>query len=305
MVARIAPVPLAMLLLVVASPAQSPKPAPVPVKAIVVQVLCANEGTPVPRVTGKDLPDGLARARRWEGRKLAWVVGEKKFDTREGLERELHNLAMAPASLRDSVAEPGAKELVPLLIKPGDSARWRDLVETWDACQAAAFSKIQLEGVETWYIVPKSVDEPVTGRGELIVPKAVFNEPDDNPDSLRPTFAVHQDGRIVHDGATLFRWVAGKEDDLEPLRARMRELRATLVEDGELVKRPEDGREVLNMPFLVRADQWAEWRDVRRLITVATDPKIGFWKLELAVGDLDHDAKLRDEAIKDAARRKR
>lgn len=95
-------------------------------------------------------------------------------------------------------------------------------------------------------------------------------------------------------GATMFTWVAGKADDLKPLRTRLAELRAALVAEGELVERPSDRREVLDVPFLVCADVWTEWRDVRRLLQMVTDPSVGFWKFEVGVAEFDFEAKLRD-----------
>ena len=283
-------------------PPTSPPAVPI---AIVVEIECAAEGTPVPRATGAGLAQELAIARRWEGRKLRWQIRDQKLDSTEALERALHSLAASPDHVRDSAETPGKKELLPLRIQPGDHTRWRDVVQTFDAACTAGFNEIQFEGVDTPWFVPKGVDEPVLGDGALIVPKAVFNEPDDRPDQLRPGFDLYQDGRIVHDGATLFTWVAGKEDDLQSLRARLRELRSSLEKKGHLQPRAYDKQQRLDVPFLVRADQWAEWRDVKRLIALASEPEVGFWKLEIAVGEVDHEAKRSQAATKGAGPVKR
>lgn len=55
------------------------------------------------------------------------------------------------------------------------------------------------------------------------------------------------------------------------------------------------------LPLLVRVDQWAKWRDVRRVIAAALDPAIGFWKLEIAVAETDEEAKLGDAEARRAS----
>jgi hypothetical protein len=287
---------IALIALLAASlRAQVPQPETKPAPTLVVRIECAAPGSPVPRTTDPKAPAAALRARRWEGRKLVWHIGDTlKVDTLVGLERELRRIAQDPASMRDSVDQPGKKELLPVLLRPGDDARWCDVTQSFDVAMMAGFYAISIDGAGTPWFVPKMVDHPLLDAGALIVPKVLFNEPDDRPDPRRPVFEVHQDGRIVVDGVTLFTWVAGKADDLEPLRARLAELRADLVARGHLVKRPSDRREMLDVPLLVCADVWTEWRDVRRLLQVVTDPSVGFWKLEVGVAEFDYEAKLRD-----------
>jgi hypothetical protein len=285
--------------------AQAPAKPPAVPAAIVVAIECTAEGTPVPRATGAGLAKELATARRWEGRQLAWQIGHQKLASTEALERALQLLAASPDHRRDSAETPGKKELLPLRIQPGDQTRWRDVVHTIDTAYAAGFPEVHLEGVDTPWLTPMGVDEPLVGDGALIVPKAIFNDPDDRPDRLRPGFDLYQDGRIEHDGATLFTWVAGKEDNLQPLRARLRELRTSLEKEGHLQPRPHDKQQRLDVPFLVRADQWAEWRDVKRLIALATEPEVGFWKLEIAVCHADLEARRSQAATEGAGSDKR
>lgn len=282
-------------LLAAALGAQVPQPETKPAPALVVRIECAAPGSPVPRTTDPNAPAAALKARRWEGRKLVWHLGDTlKIDTLVGLERELRRIAQDPESMRDRVDQPGKKELLPVLLRPGDDARWCDVMQSFDAAMAAGFVDVSLDGAGTPWLVPKMVDHPLRDAGAMIVPKVVFNEPDDRPHPLRPVFEVHQDSRIVVDGATLFTWVAGKADDLEPLRARLAELRADLVAKGHLVKRPGDRREMLDVPFLICVDVWTEWRDVRRLLQMVTDPSVGLWKFEVGVAEFDHEAKLRD-----------
>lgn len=274
---------------------QVPQPETKPAPALVVRIECAAPGSPVPRTTDPKAPAAALRARRWEGRKLVWHIGDTmKLDTLADCERELRRIARDPKSVRESVDQPGTKELLPVLLRPDDDARWCDVTQAVDAAIAAGFEEISLDGAGTPWLMLKMIDRPVRDAGAMIVPKAVFHQPDDNPYSLRPVFEVHQDSRIVVNGATMFTWVAGKADDLKPLRARLAELRAALVAKGELVERPSDRREVLDVPFLVCADVWTEWRDVRRLLQMVTDPGVGFWKFEVGVAEFDFEAKLRD-----------
>ncbi len=284
-----------IVLLAATLSAQVPQPEAKPAPALVVRIECAAPGSPVPRTTDPKAPAAARKARRWEGRKLVWHIGDTtKLDTLADVERELLRIARDPKSLRDSVDQPGRKELLPVLLRPDDDARWCDVAQAVDAAMAAGFVDVSLEGAGTPWLVPKMIDHPLLDAGAMIVPKALFHEPDDRPHRLRPVFEVHQDSRIVVNGATLFTWVAGKADDLEPLRARLAELRADLVAKGYLVKRPSDRREVLDLPFLVCADVWTEWRDVRRLLQMVTDPSVGFWKLEVGVAEIDFEAKLRE-----------
>jgi hypothetical protein len=121
----------------------------------------------------------------------------------------------------------------------------------------------------------------------------LFSEPDDRPEPGRPTFDVHQDGRIETAATVMFRWVPGKADDLTALREHLLALRKELVAGGRLQVRPYDGEKRLDMPFLVRADLWTEWRDVRRLLMLLTAPEIGFWKFHPAVAEMEYEPKLR------------
>lgn len=281
--------------------AQEPKPAAKPPAPLVLRIECTAPGSPVPRIA-EPSTETAARVRLWEGRELAWHIGAGKVGTRKALATELKRIAQDPKFRYEPALEPGRECPVPLRIQPGHDVRWGDVTEAFDAAFDAGFVEILLEGVDTSYFVPKSVDHPVLDEGVLIVPKMVWNEPDDRPHPRRPIFDVHQDGRITHDGDTLFTWVAGKTDDLEPLRVRLLALRKDLVAKGHLVRRF-DELQKLDVPFLVRADRWTEWRDVRRLMVEVVDEKIGFWKCEWGTSEWDHEARMRDKAKGTEARR--
>jgi hypothetical protein len=292
-------VPFCVAITSLAGPAicqEKPQPAtPKPLDVVVVAIDCKAEGAAMARVPDANPDEALAKARAWDDRELQWrVQGGAGLDPR-GVKAKLEALARSAEALRDDPDAPGNKILVPLRIEPGHGSRWNDVVRTVDLALQTGWNEVQLQGVDTIYTLPKAIDAPVAGHGALIVPRAIFSEPDDRPEPLRPVFDVHQDGRILHGDDVLFQWVPAKAEDLAPLNARLGELRKDLVGKGHLKERSVAGKvqKVLDVPFLVRADKWAEWSDVRRVIARALDPAHGFWKLELGVTELDHETKLR------------
>ena len=267
-----------------------PKP---PVARLVLRIELLAPGSPVPRITDKEAAPALAEVKAWEGRKVTWHLDGTALANRKDAEVALQRAVNDPNNHRDSQHRPGQREPVPVRLEPGDGTRWCEVLTTYDMLLSAGFMEVQLADVPTPWFVPMSVDEPVVDDGALVVPKMVFSEPDDRPVAGRPTFDVHQDGRIVLDDKVLFTWKAGKEDDLTALREHLLMLRKELQAGGHLQVRTYDGEKRLDMPFLVRADLWTEWRDVRRLLMIVTLPEIGFWKLQPAVAETEYEPKLR------------
>ncbi|MFO1077433.1 MAG: hypothetical protein U1E73_06880 [Planctomycetota bacterium] len=275
------------LLVAVAPAAQEAKPAPKPApKSAVVRVVLTTkvDGKAVPRLDrdGKD-----TGARRWTDRVVEWRIGDKTFTKVDDVERELTRIRKEPTSMRDDPLQPGQKTLLPFVVDASPDTRWGEILRCWDAAMASGFEEWSPAGVDITYLTPKSVDEPVSGGGALVVPQAVFNVPDDNPDSERPTFEVQQDGSIVRDDEVLFRWQAGKEDDFSALSKDLRGFRARMEAAGRMKKRKGDVRARIDVPVLIRADKWCEWRDVRRLLLCLLDPEYGIWKLEVAVAEVE------------------
>ncbi len=241
-------------------------------------------GKPEPR---RDQDGKETGARRWTGRVIEWTVGDQTLATSADAKKALARIAKDPASLRESEEQPGRKELMPLVVEPDPSVSWGEILATFDIACEAGFADWRLLGAGSGYFVPKSVDEPVTDAGALIVPHAIFNQPDDLPDQDRHTFTVRQDGSIVHDGQVLFRWQAGKPDDLAALHKELLAIRATMEKGKHVGKRGPDGATAIDVPVLIRADKWCEWRDVRRLMQCLSAPEVGFWKFEAAVSELE------------------
>ncbi|MCC7398143.1 MAG: hypothetical protein IT455_13835 [Planctomycetes bacterium] len=264
-----------------------------PAQRLVLHVELLSPGAPVPRIADEHAPPALAKVRTWQGRKIAWRLDGAAITNQKDAAAALHRAATDPKNHRDSKHRPGTREPLPLRVEPADGLRWGEVLATYDMALAAGFEELQFEDVPTPWFVPRSVMEPILDDGVLVVPKVIYSEPDDRPEAGRPTFDVHQDGRIVHDEAVLFVWTAGKEDDLGALRKRLLELRQGLIADGRLRVRAYDGEKRLDMPLLVRADLWTEWRDVRRLLMLATSPEIGFWQLQAAGTEVEYEPKLR------------
>jgi hypothetical protein len=291
---------------VAAAVAQDDRPKAATHPASVIEVgVQATGGQAIPRVEGKNLTPTLAGARRYEGRTVTWSVGGKAVVGQRPQELALWAIAQDPASSRVDPEDAGRKKLLPLRIVPGDGARWGDIVTLHDGAMQAGFNEVQIEGVVLPWLIPKVVAEPVVDGGVLVVPRAVFTELDDFRDSERPTFDVHQDGRIVFEGKVLFAWQPGKEDDLRLLHKTLAELRRSLEAKGRWGPRGLDKRPALDVAFLVRADVWAEWRDVRCLLIAAMEPEVGFWKIELAAAEKDMEAELRKKAADGAPPQKR
>jgi hypothetical protein len=154
-----------IVLLAATLSAQVPQPETKPAPALVVRIECAAPGSPVPRTTDPKASAAARQARRWEGRKLVWHIGDTmKLDTLADVERELRRIAQDPKSLRDSVDQPGTQELLPVLLRPGDDARWCDVTQAIDAAIAAGFEEISLDGANTPWLMLKMIDHSAARR---------------------------------------------------------------------------------------------------------------------------------------------
>ncbi|MFO1077325.1 MAG: hypothetical protein U1E73_06315 [Planctomycetota bacterium] len=238
------------------------------------------DGAPVPRLAKGGKETG---AHNWTGRVLEWRVGEKALTTKVALVEELARIAADPASLRVSEYRPGTKELLPVVVEPDPGVRWGEILELFDTVMAGRFSEWHLAGAGTIYFVPKMIAEPVRGGGAVVVPRATYNEPDDQPDAGRREFVVRQDGSIAHDDRVLFRWRAGKDEDLADLRRELLAMRAKDEMEGRIEERGPGHQKRLKGKVLIVADRWCEWRDVRRLMQALTAADVGFWKFEIGV----------------------
>jgi hypothetical protein len=267
-------------LLAAAAPAQQ-EPMKSNSEVVRFEVETKAAGKPEPRLdaSGKD-----TGARQWQGRVLAWRVGDKTFADWHDVEVELRRVATDPASLRKDPTDAQRQVPPPLELDPAANSHWRDVLEQWDAVQMARFKEVRLRGVPTRELMAHGVASPEAHGGALRVPAVVFNMLDDDAGPERHVFDVMQDGRILHDGREVFRKQLGKTDDLAALDRLLREVRASLAKAGYLEKRGA-GAQCIAVPVMIRADEACEWGDVQRLLLRLVAPEIGYGKLQLAVMD--------------------
>lgn len=130
---------------------------------------------------------------------------------------------------------------------------------------------------------------------DLILPKAEYAEPDDNPPENRPVINILQDGTMIYkrneyynprqDGENfdrindlLYIW----RDDVA------KEVKKETVGGGMTMT-------VIDDPVLLRADKWTEWYYVAKFMEKCTNKNAAFWKLELALSEVDKEQKALDQ----------
>jgi len=126
---------------------------------------------------------------------------------------------------------------------------------------------------------------------DLILPKAEYQEPDDEPPDVRPVFNILQTGDMYYKG-TLQYSRAQHGENYEPIMDMLLLVRQT----GDLNFKTEHlgGRDVelVDDPILIRADKWTEWHYVGELMKQCSQPQAAFWKVELAMSEEDKELKL-------------
>lgn len=129
---------------------------------------------------------------------------------------------------------------------------------------------------------------------DLVLPKALFIEPDDKPPANRPVINVLQNGTVVYNQKVRYDpAVHGK--NYTPIRDMLLEIRKDGTNRGtlKLVDEVIAGRTVklIDDPILVRADKWTEWHYVGEVMKQCSMPDIAFWKVELALSEQDKEEK--------------
>ena len=127
---------------------------------------------------------------------------------------------------------------------------------------------------------------------DLVLPRAAFRELDDKPPEHRPVLNVLQDGSVIHNQQVVHD-PRRDGDDFGRLRALLLTLRSTGLQQGKfrLATDPAGGAtSLLDDPILVRADKWTEWRHVTALLQQCSQPDVGFWKIELALAEIDRES---------------
>jgi biopolymer transport protein ExbD len=129
---------------------------------------------------------------------------------------------------------------------------------------------------------------------DLILPRAVFQEPDDKPPENRPIINVLQNGAVIYEGQVAYDpAVDGK--DYRKIAELLLNIKKVGLATGKLKDKEENlgGKMVKLMddPILVRADKWTEWHYVGEIMKQCSQPQIAFWKVELAMSEQDKETK--------------
>lgn len=296
---------LAMGWLVGMLAAQDPEPAPtLPVDSgatpsrVEIVMRCEALGRREPRFG--EVAAGTAAAFRWVGRKWSYVVDGKSLtaslDVAVALGRILNDHRAAQIARGDRY---GFANLPILHVEPGDSACWGEIVGVCDLAASAGFQTVTIDQVDSPVRrIAEVSDASLAADDELIVPQAQVSAERGNVESSGVVIEVRQDGRAGDPGHVLFTPSVGKADDLTRLREFLLSARASLQRQGHLVARPGKTEPWLDVALVVRADRWTDWRDVRRMLALATTPEIGFWNVGFVASHRDLESELRREREK-------
>jgi len=129
---------------------------------------------------------------------------------------------------------------------------------------------------------------------DLILPKALYAEPDEDPPERRPIINITQSGKMIYKKNTYYD-PDEDGDNFSGLKELLYLWKDT-VATPENIKQEKVGggmtMTVIDDPVLVRADKWTEWHYVGKFMEACTDPKAAFWKLELALSEVDKEEKM-------------
>lgn len=134
---------------------------------------------------------------------------------------------------------------------------------------------------------------------DLILPRAVFQEPDEKPAEHRPIINVLQNGSVVYNQQVAYDpAVHGK--DYRPIAELLLNIRKVGLAEKKLHLKDENigGKMVplMDDPILIRADKWTEWHYVGEIMKQCSQPAIAFWKVELAMSEADKETGEKNKA---------
>lgn len=129
---------------------------------------------------------------------------------------------------------------------------------------------------------------------DLILPKAEYAQPDENPPEVRPIVNINQKGQVVYKRNIWY--------DPERHGQDFSQLKKLLIWFKQNVARQESIRQekvgggmvmtVIDDPILIRADKWTEWHYVGKFMEGCTQKEAAFWKLELAMSEEDKEERV-------------
>ena len=125
---------------------------------------------------------------------------------------------------------------------------------------------------------------------DLILPKAKYQEPDDQPPDNRPVVNLLQTGAVYYK----------QKEQYDPMKGhsvgKIMDMLMLIRQTGNLNFTTENiaGRDVelVDDPILLRADKWTEWHYVGEVMKQCSQPQAAFWKVELAMSEQDKELKL-------------
>ncbi len=135
---------------------------------------------------------------------------------------------------------------------------------------------------------------------DLILPRAEFQEPDEQPPEGRPIINVLQNGSIVHNQQVIYDPNVDKTD-----YRKIKQLLLDIRKSGEINKTLKFTEETIggrvvklvDDPILIRADKWTEWHYIGEIMKQCSDPQIAFWKVELAMSEQDKETGEKNKKI--------
>ncbi|MBL8722474.1 MAG: biopolymer transporter ExbD [Planctomycetes bacterium] len=137
---------------------------------------------------------------------------------------------------------------------------------------------------------------------DLILPRAVFIEPDDKPPDSRPIINVLQNGSVVYN-KEVFYDPSKHGTNYAPIKELLLTIRKKGLLDKTLHLKAETvgGGATVNLiddPILLRADKWTEWNYIGEVMKQCSQPDVAFWKVELAMSEQDKETKEKNPRLK-------
>ena len=137
---------------------------------------------------------------------------------------------------------------------------------------------------------------------DLILPQAVYMEPDEEPPEGRPIINVLQNGTVVYGGDVFFDPLTDGKNyaKIKDLLLNIR-IKGLADETLKLVTKDIGGggsAEVIDDPILIRADKWTEWHYVGEIMKQCSQPGVAFYKVQLALSDQDKELGTKNERVK-------
>jgi biopolymer transport protein ExbD len=136
---------------------------------------------------------------------------------------------------------------------------------------------------------------------DLILPRAEFQQPDEEPPENRPIINVLQNGTIIYQGKVKYDAVKDGKN-YEPIKQMLKDIRR----EGEVKKTLHIKDELIggvtvkliDDPILIRADKWTEWHYIGEIMKQCSQPDIAFWKVELAMSEKDRETGVKNTKLK-------